>query len=333
VEQAELHKVLRRYALADRRRSLVQVSTTLGIYLASITLLGILLHYQIPSVIIVLLSLLLSPIVVKTFIIFHDCCHMSYFKSRRACSWLGHGLGILTFTAYLDWQRTHSIHHRFMANLERRGTGDVWLMTVDEYQEAGRWTKLRYRLYRHPLFIFFVSAPFLFLILNRFPSRGFRSRELYSTLFTDMMLVLIMVCVSLVIGWKGLLLIVLPMMLGASILGVWLFYVQHQFRRVYWAHNEDWDRYRAAMEGSSFYMMPAFFRWLSGNIGYHHIHHLAPQIPNYRLKECFDAIDVLQQIDPVPYISGLRNICLGLWDEKSGRLLTFGEARTILGKT
>jgi omega-6 fatty acid desaturase (delta-12 desaturase) len=332
VEQAQLYKELRRYALAERRRSLAQVSTTLAIYLAAITVLVILLYYGIPSGVIVLLSLLISPIVVKTFIIFHDCCHQSYFKSRKACFWLGHALGILTFTAYLDWQRTHGIHHRFMANLERRGTGDVWLMTVDEYHEAERWTKLRYRLYRHPLFIFFVSSPFLFLILNRFPSRGFRRKELYSTLFTDVMLVLIMVCISLFIGWKVLLLIVLPMMLGASMLGVWLFYVQHQFRRVYWAHNEDWDRYRAAMEGSSFYMMPAFLRWLSGNIGYHHIHHLAPQIPNYRLKECFDEIEVLQQIDPVPYLSGLRNICLSLWDEKSGRLVTFEEARTIVGK-
>lgn len=333
LEQAELYKALRRYALPDTRRSLVQASTTLGIYLSSLIVLVVLLNYQVPVWIIALLSLFASPIVVKTFIIFHDCCHMSYLKSRRACSWLGHLLGILSFTAYLDWQRTHGIHHRFMANLERRGTGDVWLMTVDEYRDADRWTRFRYRLYRNPLFIFFVSAPFLFLIMNRFPSKGFRRRELYSVVFTDIVLVLMMVCAVLLTGWKGVLLIVLPMMLGASMLGVWLFYVQHQFRRVYWAHNEEWDRYRAAMEGSSFYKMPCFFRWLSGNIGYHHIHHLAPQIPNYRLKECYDEIGALRDIDPVPYISGLRNICLSLWDEQSERLVTFQEARTIIDRT
>ena len=117
------------------------------------------------------------------------------------------------------------------------------------------------------------------------------------------------------------------MMLGASIIGVWLFYVQHQFRHVYWSHNGEWDRYKAAMEGSSFYVMPSFLRWLSGNIGYHHIHHLAPRIPNYRLKECFDEVPAVREIDPVPYLSGLRNICLGLWDEQSALLVSFGEAR------
>lgn len=329
MEQADLHKALSRYALPDARESLVQTSVTLGIYLASISLMTILLHYHVQIWIILLLSVLTSVIVVKIFIIFHDCCHTSYFKSRRACFWLGHCLGILTFTAYSDWQRTHGIHHRYMANLERRGVGDVWLMTLDEYRMAGRWTKLRYRLYRHPLFIFLVSSPFLFLILNRFPSKGFRAREMRSVLFTNVMIVLAIVYFSIAVGWKGCLVILLPMMFMASVLGVWLFYVQHQFRHVYWAHNKEWDRYRAAMEGSSFYTMPSILRWLSGNIGYHHIHHLAPRIPNYRLKKCFDEIPELQEIDPVPYLSGLRNICLSLWDEQSGMLLSFKEAQAI----
>lgn len=332
LEQAVLNKTLPHYALPDTKRSLVQISLTLGIYLISITLMFVLLYYKVHIGIIFLLSLLTSPIVVKIFIIFHDCCHTSYFKSRRACLWIGHLLGILTFTAYSDWQRTHGIHHRFMANLERRGIGDVWLMTVNEYRKAAIWTKLRYRIYRHPLVILFVTPPFLFVILNRFPSTGFRSREMQSILFTNIMLVLIITCLSLVIGWRGCLLILLPMTLGASILGVWLFYVQHQFRGVYWAHNKGWDRYRAAMEGSSFYMMPSILRWFSGNIGYHHIHHLAPRIPNYRLKECFDEIPALREVAPVPYLSGLRNIGLSLWDERSGHLVSFKEAQTINDK-
>lgn len=330
MEQAELYKALRRYTRPDTKRSLVQTSTTLTIYLVSITLMVILLNFQAPVWVILLLSALTAPIIVRTFIIFHDCCHASSFKSPRACLWLGHLLGILSFTAYCDWQRTHGRHHRFVANLDKRGVGDVWLMTVNEYQKAGRWTKLRYRLYRHPLVIIFISAPFLFLILNRFPSKSFRRRELFSTIFTDLIIALIIAGAVFAIGWQGLLLILLPMMIGASILGVWLFYVQHQFRRVYWAHDGEWDRYRAAMEGSSFYMMPAILRWFSGNIGYHHIHHLAPQIPNYRLKECFDEIPALQKINPIPYLSGLRNICLSLWDEQRGFLVSFGEAHAII---
>ena len=330
MEQDELHKALNHYTMPSTKRSLVQTSVALTIYLASVSLLFVLLHYKLPVWVILVLSLCTSPIVVHIFIIFHDCCHMSYFKSRRACSWLGHVLGILTFTAYYDWQRTHAIHHRFMANLEERGIGDIWLMTVNEYRQAGRWTKFRYRLYRHPLFVLFFSAPFLFLILNRFPSKGARAREIKSVLLTDFALALIIFLLVISIGWNGFFLIFLPMMLGASILGVWLFYVQHQFRHVYWAHNNEWDRFRAAMEGSSFYMMPGFFRWLSGNIGYHHIHHLAPRIPNYKLKDCFDEIPALQEIDPVPYLSGLRNICLSLWHEQSGLLVSFREAKAII---
>lgn len=333
MDQVELQKALNRYTRPDTRRSLTQAVTALGIYFSSVTLLIVLYRFQAPLWTILALSLLTSPIVVQLFIIFHDCCHTSYFTSRRACFLLGHFLGVLTFTAYYDWQRTHGIHHRFMANLENRGVGDIWLMTLEEYSNATRWMKFRYRLYRNPFFIFFASAPFLFLILNRFPSKGFRSRELQSVIFTDIMLVLLLSILAASIGWKPLLLIFLPIMLGASMIGVWLFYVQHQFRKVYWAHNGEWDRYRAAMEGSSFYMMPSIFRWLSGNIGYHHIHHLAPRIPNYRLKECFDDIPQLQDIDPLPWLSGLRNICLSVWDEKSGLLISFREAREIISKS
>ena len=330
MEQVELHKVLNRYTLPSTRRSLAQTFVALGIYFISITLLIVFVHFQVPAWIILTLSLCTAPIVVQIFIIFHDCCHTSYFTSRRACSWLGHILGILTFTAYFDSQRTHALHHRFMANLERRGIGDIWLMTLDEYRQAEKWTRFRYRLYRNPLVIIFVSAPFLFLILNRFPSKGFRAREMQSVLFTDCMLLFLITCLGVTIGWKAVLLIFLPMMLGASMLGVWLFYVQHQFRNVYWSHNSEWNRLKAAMEGSSFYMLPSFLRWLSGNIGYHHIHHLAPRIPNYRLKECFDEVPALQEIDPIPFLSGLRNLSLSLWDEQSGLLLSFAEARSIM---
>jgi omega-6 fatty acid desaturase (delta-12 desaturase) len=145
-----------------------------------------------------------------------------------------------------------------------------------------------------------------------------------------MSIYIIITVITVLIGWKSLLLIFMPMMLGSSILGVWLFYIQHQFRSVYWAQNSEWDRFRAAMEGSSFYKMPSFFRWFSCNIGYHHIHHLAPRIPNYKLNVCFEEVSSLQEINPAPYLSGLRNICLSLWDEQSGLLVSFGEAKAII---
>ena len=329
MEQTELNKALRRYALPETKRSIIQTSITLGMYLTSVTLMTLLLYYQVNAGIVIVLSLLSSPIIVKIFIIFHDCGHTSYLKSSKACVRLGHILGVFVFTAYYDWQKVHATHHRFMGDLEQRGVGDVWLMTVDEYNRSSNWTKFCYRLYRHPLFILFIIPPILFLIINRFPSKGFRRRELQSIIFTDIMIALMIIGFSYVVGWKGYLLMFLPMMIGASTIGVWLFYIQHQFRSVYWSHSEKWDRYRASMEGSSFYTMPGFLRWSTGNIGYHHIHHLAPRIPNYKLKECFDDMPALQDINPIPYLSGFRNLCLSLWDEKSGHLISFKEARKL----
>jgi omega-6 fatty acid desaturase (delta-12 desaturase) len=327
MNQSELLKKLHTYAVPVTRRSVLQAIVTLGIFATSILLMILLLQHGASPWLVVLISLLTAPIFVRLFIIFHDCCHTSFFKSQRACSLLGHLLGVITLTSYSDWQRTHGIHHGSVANLDKRGMGDVWLMTVAEYNRATSWERLCYRLYRHPLVLFFVSPPFLFFILNRLPSKGFRRKDLLSVLLTDLLIALMVLLFCLTIGWREYLLIMLPMMSAASLMGVWLFYVQHQFRTVYWAHSSDWDRFRAAMDGCSLYMMPAVLRWFTGNIGFHHIHHLAPRIPNYRLKECYDAIPELQQIRPIPFLAGLSNIFLSLWDEGSATLVSFGEAR------
>lgn len=326
MNQSDLLKKLRPYAVAETRRSIIQSIVTLGIYIVAISLMIILLRYGTSPWIVLFMSICTAPVFVRIFIIFHDCCHTSYFKSRRTCSILGHILGVITFTSYSDWQRTHGIHHGSVANLEKRGTGDVWLMTLDEYRQAGTWERLCYRLYRNPLVMFCISPPFLFFILNRLPSKGFRRKDLMSVILTDLMILLLILLFILTISWQHYLLIMLPMMFTASLMGVWLFYVQHQFRTVYWAHDNEWDRFRAAMEGCSLYMMPAFWRWCTGNIGFHHIHHLSPRIPNYRLKECYDAIPELRLIKPIPFLSGFRNIGLSLWDEESGNLVSFSEA-------
>lgn len=329
MELSEIQKKLREFTIPDNRKSITQLCVTLGIYLASVISMIVLLKIEVSLWLVLVISALTSPVVIKIFIIFHDCCHASYFKSQRACSVLGNLLGVITFTSYADWRRTHGIHHNNMANLEKRGVGDVWLMTVEEYQRASWKEKIRYRMFRHPLVMLLISPPFLFLILNRFPSHGFRRKELMNVLFTNAIIAVIVIAFLLTIGWKGSLIILFPMMIGASMIGVWLFYVQHQFRQVYWAHDNEWDRLRAAMEGSSFYTMPAILRWFTGNIGYHHIHHLSPRIPNYRLKECYDNVPELQNIKPIPFINGLHNILLTLWDEDSGRLISFREAKQL----
>ncbi len=329
MELTEIRKSIRQFTVPDTRKSVTQLIVTLGIYLTSILFMIVLLKIEVSLWLIFAISAITSPVVIKLFIIFHDCCHTSYFKSQRACNLVGNMLGVITFTSYMDWRRTHGIHHNNVANLEKRGMGDVWLMTVEEYQQAHWKEKMLYRMFRHPLVMIVVSPPFLFLVLNRFPSHGFRRKELLNVLFTNAMITIVVLAFFLTLGWKASLVILLPMMIGASMIGVWLFYVQHQFRSVYWAHDSEWDRLKAAMEGSSFYTMPAIMRWFTGNIGYHHIHHLAPRIPNYRLKECYDSVPELQKITPIQLISGLHNILLTLWDEDSGKLISFKEAKQL----
>ncbi len=269
------------------------------------------------------LVMLAAGFYVRIFIIFHDCGHGSFFKSKLANDIVGVITGLLTFTSYHHWKWEHSIHHATSGHLDKRGTGDVWTMTVQEYLEASRWKKFAYRLARNPFILFCLAPLFLFLVLERFPSSKAQNREKYATYLTNMGLTLIAGVLIYTIGLKAYLLIQLSTLGIAVGAGVWLFYVQHQFEGVYWEREDSWDYTTAALQGSSFYKLPRILQWFTGNIGFHHIHHLSSRIPNYNLEKCHKEIALFQEVKPITLLSSLKSLRFRLWDEQQRKLVGF----------
>jgi len=270
---------------------------------------------------------------VRIFIIFHDCGHGSFFKSDKANHVVGVITGILTFTPYFQWRFQHSLHHGSAGDLDRRGTGDIWTMTVQEYQNASRWTRLAYRVYRNP-FVMIVMGPLLtFLIVYRFVSRKGKKRERFSVYWTNLALAAISLGMSLAIGFMTYVLIQLPVLMMAGSVGVWLFYVQHQFEGVYWERNEKWDFAASAIQGSSFYKLPKVLQWFSGNIGFHHVHHLSSRIPNYYLQECHQQDEVLCKVEPVTLWASFKSLNFRLYDEANRRLVHFHALKSYKSST
>jgi len=261
---------------------------------------------------------------VRIFIIQHDCGHGSFFRSKVACRWVGRLCSVLTATPYERWRAAHSQHHAQVGKLEGRGVGDIDTMTLREYRDASRWQRLRYRLYRHPLVLFGLGPLSLFLIGNRLSSRSFSRDQQASIHTTNVVLALTIGLACWLLGWREFILVQLPATLVGSGIGVWLFFVQHQFEDTYWAHAEDWDHTTAALRGSSHYQLPGLLRWLTGNIGLHHVHHLNSRIPNYNLQRCHNDLPALHEAPVLTLASSLRCVRLALWDEDAGRLVTFG---------
>lgn len=275
------------------------------------------------------LAMLAGAFVVRVFIIFHDCGHGSFFKSTTANHVLGAITGVLTFTPYYHWRWEHAIHHSSSGDLDRRGTGDIWTLTVQEYLESSRWRRFAYRLARNP-FVLFVLAPlFLFLVMQRVPARKAPARERYSVYWTNLALGAMVAGLIAVFGWQAYLIIQLTVLLVAGAAGVWLFYVQHQFEGVYWERSEQWDYATAALQGSSFYRLPRLLQWFSGNIGFHHIHHLSPRIPNYHLEKCHKAEPLFQTVKPVTLFSSFRSLSYRLWDEQRRKLVGYAHLKTL----
>jgi omega-6 fatty acid desaturase (delta-12 desaturase) len=276
-----------------------------------------------------LLTLLLavpaSFVFVRLFIIQHDCGHGSFFPSRRANNLLGGVLGVVTLFPYGYWKKTHAIHHATSGNLDDREFGDIVTLTVREYRALPPLRRFGYRLYRHPLVMLGVGPFYQFVIKHRFPfDIPFAwKREWRSVLATNVALAAVVTALCLTVGWKAFLLVQVPILVIAGAIGVWLFYVQHQFEDTYWEHEEAWDFYRAGAHGSSFYDLGALGHWLTGNIGYHHIHHLASQIPNYRLAACFRENPELQRVTRLGLRASLRCARLSLWDEERRALVPF----------
>jgi len=270
-----------------------------------------------------LLAVPTAGFLVRAFIIFHDCCHGSFFKTAKANDRLGLMLGVLTLTPYYRWKHEHGIHHATSGDLDRRGTGDVWTMTVEEYLAAPWWKRIAYRLMRNPFILFTVGAFLLFAVAQRVAPPSASRRELNSVIWTDLAIAAMFGWLMLMVGWKAVLLIELPVWLITSSVGVWLFYVQHNFDPTYWERHDKWEFFKAGMDGSSFYKLPKILQWFSGNIGFHHIHHLSPKIPNYKLEQCHRE-NTLFQIEPLTFRESFKGLFYRLWDEKRGRLVGFG---------
>jgi omega-6 fatty acid desaturase (delta-12 desaturase) len=310
---------LRAFQEPSLKGSLWQLANSLIPYLALWALMIQTVHRSYPLTL--LLAVLASGFLVRIFIIFHDCGHGSFFRSRRLSDVVGFFTGLLTLTPYREWWHSHALHHAQTGNLDRRGVGDIWTMTVDEYRNASRWKRLLYFVVREPAFMLTVGPILVFVLQNRFASRASRAPERRGVLLTNLALAAAVTLLCLTIGWKAYLAIHLPIIVVAGAGGIWLFYVQHQFEDTYWNRNHDWDFLDAAFSGSSFYKLPRILQWFSGNIGFHHVHHLSPRIPNYRLESCHRTFPALQRAPRLSLRESLRTARLRLWDAKRRKLV------------
>lgn len=319
---------LKPYAKANALKAWLQIINTLIPYLCLIGIMGLGLHFNVAYGWVLLLALPAGAFMVRLFILFHDCTHLSFFKSKKANQWTGHLLSILVFTPYSIWQASHNKHHGTVGNLDQRGIGDVWTMTVEEYLASSRAKQYLYRLYRHPVFLFFIAPFFLFAVLNRLPSKKYSKKVHQRSLgVTNLGIVVVALLVSSVWGLKTYLLIQVPVLFFSSVMGVWMFFVQHQFEEVYWQRHESWDFAKAALEGSSFYKLPLVLDWVTGHIGFHHIHHLNSKIPNYNLRKSYAALHDLKCGKTITLWQSFRVGLLNLYDEKGGRLIRIADLR------
>lgn len=275
-----------------------------------------------------ILALPAAGFLVRVFIIQHDCGHGSFFSNQSANRWLGRVLGILTVTPYDYWQRSHAIHHATSGNLDHRGMGDIHTLTVNEYLGKSRFGKILYRLYRNPITLFVIGPAYVFLLEQRLPIGMMKIgwKPWMSTMLTNIGIVLYSLVLIWLVGWKAFLAIQLPVTILAASFGVWLFFVQHQFEDTNWEHTGSWDRRESALHGSSHYDLPVILRWLSGNIGIHHVHHLCSHIPFYRLTEVIRDYPELKDVSRITLWESFKCVKLALWDEKQYRLLSFKEA-------
>lgn len=333
MSKAAWYRSTAKYGKSNLAKSLWQVCDTLIPYFALWAVMVYMVQRQIPYWITLVLAVVAGGILVRIFILFHDCCHGSFFGSRRANTILGYITGILTFTAFEDWRHAHNVHHATAGDLDRRGVGDIWTMTIEEYREAPLRRRFAYRFYRNPFILFGPGAVLLFLFFQRYPKKGGGKRERNSVFRTNLALLFVVGTASWTIGLQTYLLVQLPIILIAASLGLWLFYIQHQFENVYWVRHGYLDPVKVALEGSSYFKLPKILQWFTGNIGLHHIHHVRPNIPNYNLQQCHDEIPSFQSVAAITVRTSLRSLRLGLYDEKIKKMVSFASfAAPVEGK-
>jgi omega-6 fatty acid desaturase (delta-12 desaturase) len=329
VTRQALNKVILKFTTPNPAKGAWQMANTLVPYFCLWALSIYSFKTDLPNWVGVLSILLAGPFLVRIFIIFHDCCHSSFFKSKWANTLVGYMTGVIASTPFRDWGAAHISHHATAGNLDKRGVGDIWTLTVEEYITAPRLKRITYRIFRHPLFMFGVGPSYVFLVFHRFSQKSIQHKGRLSVYITNLVLLLLFVLAGQTIGYKTYLLIQIPVTVIAATLGIWLFYVQHQYEEVYWARNDVRDSLKAALEGSSYYKLPKIAQWFSGNIGLHHIHHLNPSIPNYNLQACHNAIRKMQHIEPIGFRKSFKSLRIHLWDENTKKLISFKAMKLI----
>ena len=320
-------KILARYREPDPVRSIYELVITAVPFFALWALMLLCLSYGYWLSLIVAVPA--AGFLVRLFMIQHDCGHGSFFRKPLANHWVGRTIGVLTLTPYDWWRRSHAVHHATSGNLDRRGTGDVATLTVAEYLSLPRWRRLGYRLVRNPLILLALGPIYLFLLKHRLPVELMDSgKEVWiSAMATNLAIAGVVVGMSSLIGFQSFVLVQLPITLLASSIGIWLFYVQHQFEETYWEHQDDWSFHSGAMQGSTFFDLPAPLRWFTANIGVHHVHHLASRIPSYRLGEVLRDHPKLREVSRLTLRDSFRCFRLALWDEEQRRLVSFRDLR------
>jgi omega-6 fatty acid desaturase (delta-12 desaturase) len=276
-----------------------------------------------------LIALPTAGFLVRLFMIQHDCGHGAFFRNRLLNDWIGRTLGVFTFTPYDYWKRNHALHHATSANLDRRGAGDILTLTVQEYLSRSLFGRIAYRAYRNPIVMFGIGPAYLFLLEHRVPFEQMRSgwRAWISSIATNAGIVIFASGMIWLVGFEPYVAVQLPVVLLASSVGVWLFYVQHQFDHVMWFRGDDWTLQDAALQGSSHYDLPGWLRWFTANIGVHHVHHLCSRIPFYRLRQVLRDYPQLQSVGRVTFGESVRSVRLALWDESERKLVSFRDVR------
>lgn len=324
--ESELQHAIRKYERPSLLKAVWQLTNTFTSYI----LLCILMYYSYATGysywITLGLAILAGGLLVRIFIFFHDCAHQSFFASRSANTILGYICGILTFTPYEEWRKSHGWHHNTFGDLDRRGDGDVWTLTAEEYRTASKSKRFWYRFFRNPFVLLCLGPAYLFLVSYRYPHKGSKRRQKTSVVITNAAIAIIILVASLTIGFKAYALIQFPVIFFAGVIGVWLFYIQHQFEGVYWSRHGQWDPIKASLYGSSYYKLPKVIQWFTGNIGLHHIHHLRARIPNYNLQRVHDDTKTYLHVEPLTIRKSIACLRLKLWDEERQQLVGFKSA-------
>ena len=328
---ADWRRAIEPYVGPDARRASFQLVTTLGLLAALMTTIHFVAQWS--AMLALLLALPTAGLLVRTFIFMHDCAHGSFYSSRAMNEAVGRITGVLTLTPFAQWRRDHALHHASSGDLDRRGHGDVPTLTVREYLAKSPRARLGYRTIRHPLSLL-LGGPIHLMVGQRLrgkPSKATGPRQMASVWMTNVAIAVLLTAALFLVGWKSVLLAYMVPYYFAAMIGVWLFYVQHQFEDAYWAPHEDWNYVDAALRGSSHLRLPRVLQWFTGSIGLHHVHHVAPKIPNFRLQSCHDSSAMFAQSPVITPRSAMASLRLALWDEDAGRLVRFRDVATANG--